>query len=239
MHRLVYPIILACWIVASAALPLNHYFLPDAFSLSQTVVDPVFLQDLLWHLAATFSRVIVGVALALCLAIPLGIAMARNELTRVLAEPVIDFLRGIPIAMLFPLFIVFVGLGELSRTLIVLTLALPIVALSVYISARPNDDNAERLAYFKLRRSLLSDATAMKMTLWEALPGVITGIRLALSLGLVVVIVTEMYFVASSGIGWRAFRAYENFQIDVLYFYIFVAGAASAITNRLINLIKF
>jgi NitT/TauT family transport system permease protein len=239
MPRLVLLFVILFWIAASFLFPLNRFFLPNAVSLVGTVLNTSFLLDLLMNLSITFIRVGAGTVIALLVAIPLGILMAKNAAARSLAEPVIDFVRGIPIAMLFPIFIFFVGLGELSRILMVITLAFPIVALSVYLSARPNEDNSERIAYFNLRKGLLSRETLLRMVIWEALPGVLTGTRLAISLGLVVVIVTEMYFVASSGIGWRAFRAYENFQIDSLYFYIFIVGLSSMLVNRFISRLKF
>jgi ABC-type nitrate/sulfonate/bicarbonate transport system permease component len=227
--------LLTCWVIIGFILPLNLYFLPDADNMVRLLLQPDFLAQLLFHLSITFVRVVVGVIAALIIGLPLGILMARRSGVRELAEPAIDFVRGIPIAMLFPLFIIFVGLGEASRLAIVITLAMPIVALSVYISSRPNDDNAERLAYFGLRQPLLARATRVKMMLWEALPGVVTSVRLAISLGLVVVIVTEMYFVASSGIGWKAFRAYERFRLDELYVYVFVVGIVSSFLNRAVN----
>lgn len=219
--------IIILWIASSFLFDLNSVFLPDARGVGMLLVSPDFLVSLTYHLAVTFFRVLAGCALATLIGLPLGLVLAANTQLRRAVEPFLDFLRGVPISMLFPLFIVFVGFGELSRSLIVVTLAVPIVTTSVLISALPNADNAERISYFSLRRSLLPERTKFRLAISEALPGIVTGLRLSLSLGLVVVIVTEMFFSASSGIGWLAFRSYERFAIDEMYLLIFIAGIAS------------
>ncbi|MFU7529311.1 ABC transporter permease [Qipengyuania sp. ASV99] len=238
MRTLIYSIIALAWLVASYFANLNDFFLPDAIGLLAAIFTTSLIPDTLGHIGITFGRVLLGSMIAVLVGLPLGLWMAKSDPVRELLEPIFDFMRGIPVAMLFPLFIVFVGFGELSRALIVVTLSLPIIIISVMVASRPNSDNEERLAYFRLRQQLLSRKTKVRMMLWEALPGVITGLRIALSLGLVVVIVTEMFFVASSGIGWLAYRAYEGFQIDALYFYILIAGLISIAVNIVINRIR-
>ncbi len=238
MRTLIYFGVGLVWLFASYLTNLNDYFLPDAMGLLKTIFTTALIPDTLMHIGITFSRVLLGSLIAVLAGLPLGLWMSKSDATREVLEPVFDFMRGIPVAMLFPLFIVFVGFGELSRALIVVTLSLPIIIISVMVASRPNSDNEERLAYFKLRQELISRKTRIRMMLWEALPGVITGLRIAFSLGLVVVIVTEMFFVASSGIGWLAYRAYEGFQIDALYFYIFIAGLISITINIAINRIR-
>jgi len=227
MRALTYTLIALTWIASSFAFDLNAAFLPEAQGTAVLLTSPNFLADLLGHLAVTFLRVLFGCGVAVVIGLPLGLMLASNDRLRYLVEPLLDFMRGVPISMLFPLFIVFVGFGELSRSLIVVTLALPILTTSVLLSALPNSDNIERLSYFSLRQSQLTPLTRFRIMIWEALPGTMTGLRLSLSLGLVVVIVTEMFFSANSGIGWLAFRAYERFAIDEMFFLIFVAGLAS------------
>jgi len=190
------------------------------------------------NLWITFLRVLTGTFFAAVIGVPLGLFLANNKLARGFIEPILDFIRGVPISMLFPLFIVFAGFGEFSRTLIVVTLALPIISTSVLMAAIPNSNNQERVDYFSLRANLLSIDTKMRNLLWEALPGILTGLKLSLSLGLVIVIVTEMFFVATSGIGWLAFRAYEQFAIDKMYIYIFIAGFCSLGFNWLLERIS-
>lgn len=227
MRYLAFISILLVWVIFSILRPLNEAFLPDAEGVCNLLINIDFLTDTLKNLAVTFSRVLFGTFLAASIGIPLGLLLAKNLTSRRLIEPVLDFLRGVPISMMFPLFIVFVGFGELSRNLIVLTLALPIISTSVLVSALPNPNNQERIDYFNLRKNLLSFDSKLRNALWDALPGIITGLKLSLSLGLVIVIVTEMFFVATSGIGWLAFRAYEQFAIDKMYIYIFIAGFSS------------
>ncbi len=235
MRALIYSTIVTVWLVASYLANLNDFFLPDAIGLLTAIFTTALIPDTLQHIGITFGRVLLGSIIAVLFGLPIGLWMSKSDPVREVLEPIFDFMRGIPVAMLFPLFIVFVGFGELSRALIVVTLSLPIMVLSVMVAARPNADNSERLAYFRLRGNALSRKTKVRIMLWEAFSGVVTGLRIALSLGLVVVIVTEMFFVASSGIGWVAYKAYESFAIDELYFYILVAGLISIALNRAIS----
>jgi len=230
--------LLFIWGIASFNLPLNTIFLPDFKGVVSLLTDMDFVFTAFSNLWITFLRVLTGTFFAAVIGVPLGLFLANNKLARGFIEPILDFIRGVPISMLFPLFIVFAGFGEFSRTLIVVTLALPIISTSVLMAAIPNSNNQERVDYFSLRANLLSIDTKMRNLLWEALPGILTGLKLSLSLGLVIVIVTEMFFVATSGIGWLAFRAYEQFAIDKMYIYIFIAGFCSLGFNWLLERIS-
>lgn len=238
MRYLALLIFLIIWGLASFNLSLNTMFLPDLKGVVSLLTDMDFVIIAFSNLWITFLRVLIGTFLAAVIGIPLGLFLANNRLARGFIEPMLDFIRGVPISMLFPLFIVFAGFGEFSRALIVVTLALPIISTSVLMAAIPNPNNQERVDYFSLRANLLSFDTKIRNLLWEALPGILTGLKLSLSLGLVIVIVTEMFFVATSGIGWLAFSAYEQFAIDKMYIYIFIAGFCSLGLNWVLERIS-
>lgn len=232
--KYVIPVLLGIfWITASRTLQLNHHFLPELMGVASIVANPETLQQILHHTLITVMRVLWGVGLAFIIGVPLGLLLAAYKNLKVICEPFLDFIRGIPIAMLFPLTIVFFGLGETSRTALVLFLAIPILSTSVMIAAEPNSDNEERKHYFYIHKARLSFTNRTLLIIWDALPGIISGSRISLSLGLVVIIVTEMFFVSDGGIGWMTFRAYEVFNIDLMYTLIAVAGLVSLGFNNI------
>ena len=219
------------WIVASYFFELNRLFLPESGSFFNELLGLVSSGDLLGHLSITFVRVITGVGLACVIGVPMGLLLGRNKLARKELTPTIEFLRGIPTSMLFPLFIVLFGLGELSKVLIAFYLAAPVIIINTMIGALPRQAGQGREDYIAIHSDKISLRQKVMSVLWEASPSIIGGVKIAISLGLVVIIVTEMFFVASSGIGWAAFRAYEAFDIDKMYIYIISAGAVGVILN--------
>ena len=163
--------------------------------------------------------------------------MGRSQFLRRELGPLVEFIRGIPTSMLFPLFIVTFGLGEISKILIAVYLAAPIVVVSTMIGATPRQEFQGRDDYIRLHSHQISWLQKVYAIVWQSIPNVVAGLKVALSLGLVVIIVTEMFFVSSAGIGWAAFRAYEAFNINLMYVYIFVSGVLALVLNSIMDIL--
>ena len=228
-------LLLISWFIVSLLIDLNQYFLPDALGFFPKLW--LIIQDgtLFAHLFITFWRVLAGVLIAVLFGIPLGLLMGRSKLLKKELGPIIEFIRGIPTSMLFPLFIVLFGLGEVSKVLIAVYLAAPIVIVSAMIGASPRQEHQGRDDYIQVHSSRISWTQKVYAIVWQSLPNIVAGLKVAISLGLVVIIVTEMFFVASSGIGWAAFRAYEAFNIDLMYIYIISSGILAITLNLLMD----
>jgi ABC-type nitrate/sulfonate/bicarbonate transport system permease component len=110
---------LPVWTLSSTVVAvygfINPIFLPSPWSVFGRILDIALARQLEVHIAATFQRVIIGFGIASGLAVSLGLLAGRWRWLRNLLEPVIEVFRPIPPLALLPLFIVWVGIGEVSK----------------------------------------------------------------------------------------------------------------------------
>jgi ABC-type nitrate/sulfonate/bicarbonate transport system permease component len=227
---------LAIWAFMSLVFDLEKMLLPDMLgtlsALAKLLVDPDFLSNL----GITFMRVVPGIIGSTLVGIPLGIGLAASPRSRSLIEPLFSFFRGIPAAALFPVVIILFGIGEGARIALTLYLALPIVLVATVSGAMERPENRTRRDYLRLHRAELHWHHAATCLLWDALPSVIGGLKIALSLSLVIIITSEMFFVGGSGVGWYAWDQYQAFNIQNMYAAILSVGLISVALNILLDI---
>nr|VFJ89660.1 MAG: sulfonate transport system permease protein [Candidatus Kentron sp. LFY] len=223
------------WIGAGMATDLNRIFLPDAVGFFETLFHEIGSGRLLENILATFARVFSGLAIGLLIGFPLGILLGISGTARKEIMPLIEFFRGIPTSMLFPVFIVIFGIGELSKTVIIASTTFPIILINTVVGCMPRPETRDRRDYLSVHARHLPRSTRMLVTIWDALPPIIAGLKVAISISLVLTIVTEMFFVASSGVGWAAHQAYLGFDLELMYCYVIVVGMIGLGLNRLFD----
>jgi len=223
--------LLLAWVIASLLLPLSKWLLPDVFGVLHALNGMLWSGELPFHLYQTLLRVMGGVAISILIGVPLGLLLSLSGRLGKAVMPVLDFFRSIPIAMLFPAFIILFGIGEFARTLMVLYLGLPIILVSVYIGASERIEVRGRRQYLRVHQKQISPFIRWVSLLWDALPAVVAGTKFTISVGVVVIIVSEMFFVSSAGLGWAAYQAYNSFNISKMYAFVLVAGLLGYIAN--------
>ena len=182
----------------------------------------------LWRaLYASFFRVACGFTLAVILGATLGMAMARKRLMHEVFDPLVELLRPISAIALFPLAILWFGIGDASKIfLIALSASFPVI-LNTYAGARAIDSNLVRAA-----RSL--GATEFEIfkgiVLPASLPHVFTGVRLAWGISLIVIIAAEMIG-ATVGIGYMILEAQQTFRTERVLAGIFAIGVIGFATD--------
>ncbi|MBV8851013.1 MAG: ABC transporter permease subunit [Methylobacteriaceae bacterium] len=153
---------------------------------------------------------------------PLGIVIGSSRRVYRQIEFLIDFFRSTPATALFPLFMIIFGLGNLSKIAVAAFSALLIILFNVaygVMNARPTRMLAARVMGAS-RLRLFRD-----VTIYESLPQTFVGIRTAVSLSLVVIIVAEMFIGSDNGLGKRIIDAQITFDMPQLYGTILLTGA--------------
>lgn len=219
------------WLICSLFWELNRLYVPDLFGTLEALFAEAKTGSLFINIGATFTRVFFGLFVGAFTGTCLGFAMGFSKPVRAWFMPAVEFLRSIPTSMLFPVFIVTLGVGELSKFGIVAIATFPIMAVSVFIGTQPREDSKDRRDYLHIHANRLSRKIRIFSAFYDALPSVVSGFKLSISIALVLTIVTEMFFVASSGVGWAAYQAYQAFEIDMMYLYIVVVGTAGLMLN--------
>jgi len=210
------------------------------------LVDPVLLPSpaqsfqAFWHgleegslwadLRRTVARTGISFAIALVIAVPLGILLGSSDKVYRALEFPIDFFRSTPASAMFPLFLILFGSGESTKIAVAaFGAALAILFATAYgvMNARKQRQLAARVMGAS-RLQVLSD-----VTIWESLPQTFVGMRSGVSLALVIVIVAEMFIGSTDGLGQRILKSQMVFDMPDMYASIFAAGALGYLLNLL------
>jgi len=119
--------VMAVWSIGSAADLFNSYLIPSPWKVCGTAWKLVVSGALFRHMAVSFYRVIIGFAITVCLAFPMGLLVGLNKTSRSIWEAPLNFVRHVPPLATTPILILWFGIGEASKlTVIVLAAFFPI-----------------------------------------------------------------------------------------------------------------
>lgn len=204
------------WWAVTAAGMIEPLFLPSPQSILDRgwkLLNEGYLDATLWqHLGASLWRIGLALFFAVICAIPLGIAIGRSRLVRGLLDPLIEFYRPIPPLAYLPLIVIWCGIGELSKVLLIyLAIFAPIVIATA--SGVRNVDPA------RLRAAQALGATPAQLirhvVLPSALPDILTGIRIGLGVGWSTLVAAEL-IAAQRGLGFMVQSAAQFLVTDVV-----------------------
>ncbi len=195
-------VFVAAWSLASGLVVLaqlfNPIFLPGPWMVIGNIVELAVKGQLWGRLAATLERVALGFGTGAAAALTLGLLAGQIPAIRNLLEPVVELLRPIPPLAMLPLFIVWVGIGEGSKVgFITYATFFPMFLTTVH-AVRQVDPLLLRAARsLGARRAQLF----LRVILPAALPELLTGIRLGVSLSFFVIVISE-FVAAEAGLGY-------------------------------------
>ncbi|MDN7673674.1 ABC transporter permease subunit [Burkholderia oklahomensis] len=204
--------------VSAVLLPSPEAVLRKLVTLSTEGFDDATLGQ---HLFASLSRMAAAFALAIATAIPVGILIATNRIVRGVVDPIVEFYRPIPPLAYLPLMVVWFGIGDASKILLIyLTMFAP---LTIATAAGASGVSASRL-----RAAASLGATRFKLlrhvVLPSALPDILTGVRIALGAGWSTLVAAEL-IAATRGLGFMVYSASRFLVTDVVVAGILVIGA--------------
>lgn len=231
MDRWLLTVMFLCgWGLLSAIQVVDPLLLPSPLAVADFLVSPSQWGHLAIDLAMTFFRLIVGFMLGAFLGISFGIAMGRSVTVYRMLEFVVDFCRSIPVAALFPLFLVFFGIGDASKIATTCWSTALIVLVHTMYGVRSCSPIREFFA-----RTLGASRSQILTTIVipESLPSIFAGLRVGLSIAVIVVIMTEMFLGTSTGLGHQIFNAALLYETPKLYSMIFLTGLLGYLLNRL------
>ncbi|MDA8480899.1 taurine ABC transporter permease TauC [Citrobacter sp. Awk 4] len=210
-------VILAVWWTVTALQLIGPLFLPPPEQVLQkliTIAGPQgFMDATLWqHLAASLTRVVLALLVAVVIGIPVGIAMALSPTVRGILDPIIELYRPVPPLAWLPLMVIWFGIGETSKILLIyLAIFAPVV-----MSAMAGVKSAQQV---RLRAARSLGASRMQV-LWfvilpGALPEILTGLRIGLGVGWSTLVAAEL-IAATRGLGFMVQSAGEFLATDVV-----------------------
>ena len=178
-----------------------------------TIASPQgFMDATLWqHLAASLGRILVALLAAVIVGIPVGIAMGLNDTVRGILDPLIEIYRPVPPLAYLPLMVIWFGIGETSKILLIYLAIFAPVTLSAVAGVRSVAQVRVRAA----RAGRHALAGAAFVVLPSALPEILTGIRIGLGVGWSTLVAAEL-IAATRGLGFMVQSAGEFLATDVV-----------------------
>ncbi|WP_343350281.1 taurine ABC transporter permease TauC [Pseudomonas sediminis] len=209
------------WAVTSAGL-IEPLFLPSpqaVLARGCQLLGEGYMNASLWqHLGASLGRIGLGLLAAVLTAVPLGIAIGRHRIVRGIFDPLIEFYRPIPPLAYLPLIVIWCGIGELSKVLLIYLAIFAPVAIATATGVRNVDPT-------KLRAAQSLGATQAQLIrhviLPSALPDILTGIRIGLGVGWSTLVAAEL-IAATEGLGFMVQSAAQFLVTDVVILGILV-----------------
>lgn len=181
------------------------------------------------HVLFSLSRQIAGLSLSIVVGVSLGILMAWHRGVRAFFEPLLALTNPIPKAALIPLFMLWFGIGALSKIMLIFIGTIIPIVISAYHGARAVNPN-----YLWSARAM-GDATwriLWRVVLPAASPQILTGIRLGLIVSLIVLVGSEM-LAGRQGLGWFIAYTMETGQYDLTYASMLTIAAIGFCYDRL------
>ncbi|PWB49694.1 MAG: ABC transporter permease [Candidatus Methanoperedenaceae archaeon] len=171
--------------------------IPPVSRVIHDFISIIFLEKFWDYTMVSLQRVVSGYALAMIIAIPLGFAVGWFKTLELYIDPLLQILRQTPVLSLFPVFIIFFGIGEFPKILLIMLAAIWWILLNT-ISAVKNVDPF----LVKTARSVgVSQLDVLrKVVLPSAAPSIITGMRYASTEVVLVLVAVEMLG-AKKGLG--------------------------------------
>jgi NitT/TauT family transport system permease protein len=185
---------------------------------------------LMMDFVVTVWRTVQAFLIAAIVGMPLGVLLGSNEKAYRSVEFLIDFFRSTPSSALIPLFLMIFGVSDINKVAIAAFGALLIVVFnSAYgvINARKQRVMAARVMG-ATRWQVFKD-----VLIWESLQPSFVGLRSAVSMALVIVIVAEMFIGSDSGLGNRIINSQQVMNVRDMYASILAAGAMGYTLNVL------
>jgi NitT/TauT family transport system permease protein len=219
---IVVAVLVAGWAALTYAGLVSPLILPPPGDVLIAAVGLLAPHGGLWtEVGATAGRTLVALAISCAVGVPLGLVMGYLPRVYSSLEFLVDFFRSIPPIVLFPLFLITLGLGEPSKVgVAVYGCTLVLIVNSAYgVLNAPRIRRTVGTAFGFSRYGIFAH-----IVLPDALPQVAAGIRTALSLALVLTVVVEMMLGSTSGIGKAVYEYHLAFATDKMYATIIVAG---------------
>jgi len=189
---------------------------------------------LLGHFLASMGRVFGAFLLAVALAIPVGVLMGTSRIARGIFDPPIEFYRPLPPLAYLPLMIVWFGIGERSKIILLFLAIFAPVALAARAGVRS-------VAQEQIQAALSMGASRSQVIRYVILPGalpeILVGLRIGMGVGWTTLVAAEMV-AADAGLGKMVFNASNFLRTDVVVLGILLIGIVATAFELLMRWIE-
>lgn len=223
--------LLIIWQIASYIGILDRRFVPSPVGIGYAAYDLVATGELFTDLKVTLLRMFLGFAIGAIPGIAVGLLMGLSRWLRAALDPIVAALFPIPKIALLPLVMLYFGIGETSKVVLVAFSVVFLVLINTMAGVLAIDP-----VYFDVAKNY----NAPRRKLWTrvvipaALPFIFVGMRLGIGVALIVIVAAE-FVAAHSGIGYLIWTSWQVMRIENMFVGIIVITALGVLTTFLLR----
>lgn len=232
LRRVLGPLaIVLAWQLACSLGLVSTRVLAAPSTVAETAWDLLKTGELQEHLWVSLGRVARGLSIGVSLGLSLALLAGLFRLGEDLLDPPIQMLRTLPILALVPLFILWFGIGETPKILLVALGTLFPIYLNTYAGIRGIDQKmVEAASTLQLSRTAL----IVHVILPGALPSALVGLRYSMGIAWLVLVISEQIN-ATAGIGYLMTNAREFLRTDIIVVGLVVYSLLGLLTDALVR----
>ena len=231
-------VLLGAWFLVTALGWIKPLFLPSPAAVAQQFVE--YLTGAandkpLWqHFVASILRVAAAFWLAVLTAVPIGIAMGMSRVARGIFDPPIEFYRPLPPLAYLPLIIIWFGIDELPKVLLIYLSCFAPLALAARSGMKSATQEQIHAAY---SMGASYGQVIQHVILPAALPEILVGMRIAIGFGWTTLVAAEMV-AANVGLGQMVLNASNFLRTDIVIMGIVVIGVVAYLFDLLMRWVE-
>lgn len=227
-----FTLLLTAWAVVSYSGWTSAVFLPTPTRVVEKCIELARSGVLGYDLWISNVRIMAGFALAVLVAIPLGMLAGNVRVFEAALEPFIGFVRYMPVPAFIPLLMLYTGIGETPKVLVIFIGT--VVQMTVMVADVTKQTQADLL---KAAMALgASPREVFMRVIWPAsLPGIFDVARMNLGFAWTYLVVAELV-AANDGLGFRILKSQRFLQTDTIFLYLLIIGALGVVSDMLFKL---
>jgi ABC-type nitrate/sulfonate/bicarbonate transport system permease component len=227
-------IFLSVWEAVPRVVPwINTVLFPPPSKVVDTLWPMLLSGEIAHNIVVSLGRAGAGFLIAAVLGIAAGVVTARMRVLQHLTEPLLHGFRAIPVIALVPLSVLWFGIGESAKVALVATGAFFPIWIATFIGVRD-----VHIVY--LRSAACLGAGRLATMLWvilpAALPFILTGLRQAMAISLIVLVAAELSG-ATAGVAYMMSMGHQLFRVDVMFIGLLLLGTLGFVFDRLFVLL--
>lgn len=213
---------------------MNPKFLPGPVNIIQTAVEYIEKGTLFTHILASLRRVLIGFLGGTILAVIVGYVCCSNKVVANIVDPIFNFIGPIPAYAFMPLFVIWFGIGELPKYIMI-----GYVAFFPMLSYTREGINNIDPVLIRMAMSLGASSWQIfyKITIKAALPTVIAGMKTSLALIFSGLVVAEMMG-SATGLGYIIVDSKNYFRVSDMFMSMFLIAALYLLIYFVISFIE-
>jgi taurine transport system permease protein len=217
---------------------IKPIFLPSPVAVFEAfqrlLADGYQGRSLGYHVGISFYRFATAFSFCILIGVPLGLLLGMSRPIRAIIEPPIQAIRPVPKLALLPLFLIWFGIGNLSKIILIAAPVFPIIVISAMQAVRSVSQKKIQAAQALGANKL---TIFRRVVLPASLPGIFTGIRVALSIGVTMLVGAELT-ATSEGIAWMALTAAEYLSTDIVLVGVLIMAIMGYTLDRIVRALE-